>query len=45
VAASDAERMRHLLDVTYDLETWADADAADARRRLDAALTDVSEGE
>jgi hypothetical protein len=45
VAAGDAERMRHLLDVTYDLETWADADAADARRRLDAALTDVSEGE
>jgi hypothetical protein len=45
VAAGDAERMRHLLDVTYDLETWADADAADARRRLDAALTEESNGE
>lgn len=39
VAAGDVDRMRHLLDVTYDLETWAaDTDVGDVRERLDDAL-------
>jgi hypothetical protein len=38
VARDDVERMRHLLDVTYDLEAWASADVGDVRDRLDDAL-------
>ncbi len=33
--AGDAERAAELLDVTYDVETWASVDLADARERLD----------
>jgi hypothetical protein len=43
VVAEDIHRIHHLLDVTYDLETWADADVADARTRLDAALEELTE--
>jgi hypothetical protein len=38
VVADDPDRMRHLLDVTYDLDTWGPVDVADVRRRLDDAL-------
>jgi hypothetical protein len=38
VVADDVDRMYRLLDVTYDLETWATADVADVRARLDDAL-------
>jgi hypothetical protein len=38
VAAGDDERIRHLLDVTYDLETWAAVEVDDVRDRLDASL-------
>ena len=37
VEAGDAERIRTLVDVTYDAETWAPVDLADVRRRLDDA--------
>jgi len=36
VADDDAERIVHLLDVSYDLETWGPVDLAAARDRLDA---------
>lgn len=32
------ERIRHLLDVSYDLESWAPVDCTSERTRLDAAL-------
>lgn len=35
VADGDPERAATLLDVSYDLEAWADVDLADVRRRLD----------
>lgn len=38
VADGDAERMQALLDVSYDLETWAPVDIASVRDRLDDAL-------
>jgi hypothetical protein len=38
VAADDADRIRHLFDVTYDLETWAPVDVAEVRERLSDAL-------
>ncbi|WP_254537324.1 DUF7109 family protein [Halomarina litorea] len=34
------ERIDHLLDVSYDLETWGPVEVADVRRRLDAARAD-----
>lgn len=38
-AEGDRERIRRLLDATYDLETWApDAGVESVRERLDAAL-------
>ncbi|WP_396610424.1 hypothetical protein ACH9L7_09190 [Haloferax sp. S1W] len=40
VAEGDAEETARLLDVTYDLEAWADADVASIRERLDAALAE-----
>ena len=40
VAEDDEARMTRLVDVTYDLESWGPADAADVRERLDAALED-----
>jgi hypothetical protein len=42
VADGDAERVAHLLDVTYDLEAWAPVDVAAVRDRLDAALAEVA---
>ena len=41
VVDGDAARMRRLLDVTYDLDTWGPADVEDVRRRLDDALAAV----
>lgn len=38
VADGDEDRMETLLDVSYDLETWAPVDIASVRDRLDAAL-------
>ncbi|KTG24940.1 DUF7109 family protein [Haloferax profundi] len=40
VDSGDTDEISHLLDVTYDLEAWADADVADIRDRLDAALAE-----
>ncbi|SDZ88518.1 hypothetical protein SAMN04488065_1002 [Haloplanus vescus] len=34
----DTDRIEHLLDVSYDLETWGDTDASEIRERLDDAL-------
>jgi hypothetical protein len=39
-AADDADRIEHLLDVTYDLETWGPVDVSEVRERLDAALAE-----
>ncbi|MFB6171653.1 MAG: hypothetical protein ABEJ23_03910 [Haloarculaceae archaeon] len=39
VADGDDERIAHLLDVSYDLETWGSVDLAGARDRLDAGRT------
>jgi hypothetical protein len=36
--ADDDDRIEHLLDVSYDLETWGSTDASDVRSRLDDAL-------
>ncbi|MFB6111044.1 MAG: hypothetical protein ABEJ35_00745 [Halobacteriaceae archaeon] len=38
VADGDWERATTLLDVTYDLETWAPVEIEQARKHLDAAL-------
>jgi prophage tail gpP-like protein len=42
IASGDDERIRHLLDVTYDVELWAsrDVDVSEVRARLDAELDD-----
>ena len=40
VAADDVDRVRHLLDVTYDLEAWAPVDVSEVRDRLDDALAE-----
>lgn len=37
----DPDRARELLDVTYDVEAWIDADLADVRERLDAVATEA----
>ena len=48
VDRGDQDRIAELLDLSYDLETWAPVDAAGVRDRLDAALdsgdTDAPEG-
>lgn len=36
--AGDADRCRHLLDLSYDLEAWAPIDLTDERDRLEAVL-------
>jgi hypothetical protein len=38
VADGDDERLRELLDVSYELEVWAPVDLASARDRLDDTL-------
>lgn len=38
VAADDTERIRTLIDVSYDVEAWAPVDLADERTRLEDAL-------
>ncbi|WP_411965633.1 hypothetical protein [Haloferax sp. YSMS24] len=38
VGSGDEAEIERLLDVTYDLEAWADTDVASIRDRLDAAL-------
>ncbi|WP_458206606.1 DUF7109 family protein [Haladaptatus sp. NG-SE-30] len=37
---SDDERLRYLIDVSYDLEAWAPVEADDVRSRLDDSLDD-----
>lgn len=34
----DRDRLRHLLEVSYDVESWAPVDVAPERERLEAAL-------
>lgn len=41
VAAADDDRVRHLFDVTYDLEAWAPVDVTDVRERLDDVLAEL----
>ncbi|MFC7128921.1 DUF7109 family protein [Haloferax chudinovii] len=38
VQSADEDEIERLLDVTYDLEAWADTDVGSIRERLDAAL-------
>jgi hypothetical protein len=38
VAAGDDERIRTLIDVSYDVEAWAPIDCTDERTRLEDAL-------
>ncbi|WP_439025551.1 DUF7109 family protein [Haloarchaeobius sp. DT45] len=38
LAGANTERMRELVDVSYDLEAWAPVDCAGIRGRLDARL-------
>ncbi|ELZ91804.1 hypothetical protein C440_15869 [Haloferax mucosum ATCC BAA-1512] len=38
VQSGDVDEIARLLDVTYDLEAWADTDVESVRQRLDAAL-------
>ncbi|MGM0590862.1 MAG: DUF7109 family protein [Halobacteriota archaeon] len=38
VNEGDDDRIRHLLDVTYDLETWAPVDVSEVRTRLDSVI-------
>jgi hypothetical protein len=40
VAEDDRERIERLLDVSYDLETWAPVELDGVRDRLDAAVDD-----
>ncbi|MEF8813353.1 MAG: hypothetical protein V5A55_05990 [Halovenus sp.] len=37
-AGGETGRIEELLDVSYDIEAWADVDLADTRERLDDAL-------
>jgi hypothetical protein len=39
VDGGDESRIRHLLDVSYDLEVWGDVEVGDVRERLDRATT------
>lgn len=36
--AGDTDRLEDLLDISYDIETWAPVDLADDRARLETAL-------
>ncbi|WP_226005378.1 DUF7109 family protein [Natrinema salinisoli] len=38
IAADDEERIRSLIDVSYDVEAWAPVDCTDERTRLEDAL-------
>jgi hypothetical protein len=38
VVAEDEARIRHLFDVTYDLEAWAPVEVGEVRERLEDAL-------
>ncbi|WP_435363178.1 DUF7109 family protein [Haloarchaeobius sp. DYHT-AS-18] len=40
LAGGDTDRMRELVDVSYDLEAWAPVDCTAIRTRLDARLDD-----
>jgi hypothetical protein len=40
-ARGDADRLHEILDVTYDVETWADVDLADTRGLADGALANL----
>lgn len=40
-ARGDADRLHDLVDITYDVETWADVDLADTRGLADGALANV----
>ncbi|ADB60178.1 hypothetical protein Htur_1288 [Haloterrigena turkmenica DSM 5511] len=37
-AADDEDRIRHLIDVSYDVEAWSPVELAAERERLEAAL-------
>ncbi|ELY74827.1 hypothetical protein [Natrinema pallidum] len=38
VAAGETERIKTMIDVSYDIEAWAPVDLTDERRRLEDAL-------
>jgi hypothetical protein len=40
-ARGDADRLHDVVDVTYDVEAWADVDLADTRGLADGALANV----
>lgn len=40
VARGDDDRVRRLMDVSYDVETWAPVDVSDVRDRFDSSLAD-----
>ncbi|WP_323674853.1 hypothetical protein [Halorubellus sp. PRR65] len=40
-ARSDAERLHEVVDVTYDVEAWADVDLPDTRGLADGALANL----
>ncbi|MFC6951684.1 DUF7109 family protein [Halorubellus litoreus] len=40
-ARGDAERLHDVVDVTYDVEAWADVDLADTRGLADGALANI----
>lgn len=42
-ARGDADRLHDVLDVTYDVEAWADVDLADTRGLADGALASLDD--
>jgi len=42
-ARGDADRLHDVVDVTYDVEAWADVDLADTRGLADGALANVDD--
>jgi hypothetical protein len=45
VVAEDEARIRHLFDVTYDLEAWAPVEVGEVRERLEDALAAADDDE
>lgn len=44
IRAEDGDRLRELLDTSYDVEAWAPADLGDERDRIEDALAGIEEG-
>lgn len=45
IRAEDSDRLRELLDASYDVEAWAPIDLADERDRIEETLAGLEEGE